>query len=51
MGILQKILKKASVITSGVLLFAVLIPIAVLFFLLCFLEPLIVKLADWGGKK
>ena len=51
MGILQKILKKASVITRGVLLFAVLIPIAVLFFLLCFLEPLIVKRAYWGGKK
>ena len=48
---MNKILKKISVAVSFVLLFTVLIPIAVLFFLLCFLEPVIVRLADWGSKK
>lgn len=51
MEILLKICKKISVVISAVLLFAVIIPIAVLFFLLCFLEPVIVRLADWGSKK
>lgn len=48
---MSKIFKKISVTVSYVLLFTVLIPIAVLFFLLCFLEPVIVRLADWGSKK
>ena len=47
---MSKILKKISVTVSYVLLFTVLIPIAVLFFLLCFLEPVIAKLADWGSR-
>lgn len=46
-----RVLKKLSVAVSYVLLFAVLIPIAVLFFILCFLEPVIVRLADWGSEK
>ncbi len=49
-SIMRKIFKKISVTVSYVLLFTVLIPIAVLFFLLCFLEPVIVRLADWGSR-
>ena len=49
-SIMRKIFKKISVTVSYVLLFTVLFPIAVLFFLLCFLEPVIVRLADWGSR-
>lgn len=47
---MSKIIKKISIAVSFVLLFTVLIPIAVLFFLLCFLEPVIVRLAEWGSE-
>ena len=47
---MSKIIKKISIAVSFVLLFTVLIPIAVLFFLLCFLEPVIVRLAEWVSE-